>query len=79
MGVVSQLPKGGQESFLGRNNIKNEFSTIKLLKVEIFTQIQRRWNLNPNTNGRGQPNLFVVQNNLKNEISNIKLRRVQIF
>ena len=31
--------KGVTTTFFGKNNIKNEFSTIKLLKVQIFSQI----------------------------------------
>ena len=39
MGGVSQRPKGGNDNFFGKKTIKNEFSTIKLVKVQIFSQI----------------------------------------
>ena len=32
-------PLGGHKNFLGQNNIKNEFSTIILLRVQIFSKI----------------------------------------
>ena len=41
MGVVSRGPKGVTKYFLGQNNIKIKFSTIKLLKVQNFSQIQQ--------------------------------------
>ena len=31
-------PRGGHKKILGQNNIKNEFSTIKLLRVQIFSK-----------------------------------------
>ena len=36
---VKNPPRGGHKNFLGQNNIKNEFSTIKLLRVQIFSKI----------------------------------------
>ena len=39
MGGVSRRPKRGHNNFFGQNNIKNEFSAIKLVKVQIFSQI----------------------------------------
>ena len=33
--------KGVTNSFLGQNNIKIEFSTIKLLRVQIFSKIRQ--------------------------------------
>ena len=41
MGEVSRRPKGGHDNIFGQNNIKNEFSTIKLLKMQIFSQIEQ--------------------------------------
>ena len=55
--------------------IKNELSTIKLPRVQIFIQIRLSWNLTPYINGRGQvhPNgvtrKSLGQNNNWNEIS----------
>ena len=44
-------PWGGvTKKFLGQKNIKNEFSTIKLLKVQIFSKI---WQLLENHYQRG--------------------------
>ena len=37
MGVVSQRQNGGHNFFLGQINLKNEFSNIKLLRVQIFS------------------------------------------
>ena len=35
------MPPGGHNNFLGQNNIKNEISTIKLLRVQIFSKIRK--------------------------------------
>ena len=37
-------PQGITTTFLGQNNIKNEISTIKLLRVQIFSKIQQLLN-----------------------------------
>ena len=34
-------PKGVTKTFLGQNNIKNEFRTIKLLEMQIFSKISQ--------------------------------------
>ena len=34
-------PQGVTTTFLGQNNIKNEISTIKLLRVQIFSKTQQ--------------------------------------
>ena len=34
-----KIPLRGHKNFLGQNNIKNEFITIKLLREQIFSQI----------------------------------------
>ena len=39
MGGVSRRPKGGHDNCFGQNNIKNEFSAIKLVRLKIFSQI----------------------------------------
>ena len=43
MGVLTLLgvkyPQGATTTFLGENNIENEISTIKLLRVQIFSKI----------------------------------------
>ena len=39
MGGVSRRPKGVKTTFFGQNNIKNEFRAIKLVRVQIFSQI----------------------------------------
>ena len=35
---VKKPPRGVKKNFLGQNNIKNEISTIKLLRVQIFSK-----------------------------------------
>ena len=35
------MPPGGHNNFLGSNNIKNEISTIKILRFQIFSKIQQ--------------------------------------
>ena len=39
MGGVSRRSKGGHDNVFGQNKIKNEFSAIKLARVQIFSQI----------------------------------------
>ena len=46
MGVLNiwggvKCPQGVTTTFWGQNNIKNEISTIKLLRVQIFSKIQQ--------------------------------------
>ena len=36
-----KMPPGGHKIFLVQNNIKNEISTIKLLRVQIFSKIRQ--------------------------------------
>ena len=36
-----KCPQGVHNNFLGENNTKNEISTIKLLRVQIFSKIQQ--------------------------------------
>ena len=43
-------PRGVTKNFPGQNNIKNEFNTIKLLRVQIFSKI---WQLLKNHYHRG--------------------------
>ena len=50
MGVVSRRPKGITKNCSGQNNLKNEFSNIKLLRVQIFSKI---WQLLKITIRRG--------------------------
>ena len=35
------MPPGDHNTFWGQNNIKNEFSSIKLLRMQIFSKIQQ--------------------------------------
>ena len=44
-GHFSATPRGVTIIILGQNNIKNEFSTIKLLRVQIYSKI---WQLSKN-------------------------------
>ena len=52
---VKNPPREVTEIFLGQNNIKNEFSTIKLLRVQIFSKI---WQLLKNHYHRGIFNIL---------------------
>ena len=47
---VKPPPRGNHKKILAQNNIKNEFSTIKLLRVQIFSKI---WQLLKNHYHRG--------------------------
>ena len=53
IGGQNPLAGGGSKNFLGQNNSKNEFSTIKLLRVQIFSKIHYL---------RGIFNIFGVKN-----------------